>query len=100
MVAAAAVAAGGSIYAANKTASSQRKATDAAAQQAEKQAAADKAANDRLLNRANQKTANFGDFTSMNAMQNMGGVGSTMLTGPGGANPNSTMLGYSTLLGS
>jgi hypothetical protein len=99
MVAAAALAAGGSVYAANKAANSQKKAMNAAQVQAEKQAAGDKAANERAINAANRKTASFGDFTQQNLAASLGGAGSTMLTGPGGASPPSSLLGTPTLLG-
>jgi hypothetical protein len=97
MVVGGALAAGGSIYAANKAASSQKAAMAQASEQATTQAAADKAANERLINSANQKQANFGEMLQRNLSSGLGGVGSTMLTGPSGAQP--TLLGRATLLG-
>lgn len=99
MVAGSALAAGASIYSANKQAKSQKAAMKSAEQQARTQAADDKAANERLINSANRKQ---GDFTSMigaNMQAGQGGVGSTMLTGAGGASPTNSLLGRATLLG-
>lgn len=99
MVGTAAIAAGASIYSANKAASAQKAAMKQAEQQALKQAADDKAANERLINSANRKRSDFASMIAQNMGAGGSGVGSTMLTGPGGSNPNATSLGRATLLG-
>lgn len=99
IVAGAALAGGASIYSANKAAKSQKKAMRAAEQQALKQAAFEKAAGERALNAANRKRSDFSSMYRMNSAQNSAGIGSTMLTGPGGANPSASILGRATLLG-
>lgn len=67
--------------------------------QARKDAADTKAANERSINQANQKTPNLAALFGANKMAGGGGVGSTMLTGAQGVNSNSLSLGRSTLLG-
>lgn len=62
---------------------------------AEKQAALADQAN----NRANGKKPNVAGLMSENAMAAKGGISGTMLTGPGGVNPDELKLGKSTLLG-
>lgn len=99
MVAGSVIAAGASIYSADKAAGSQKKAMQQSAMQAQTQAADDKAANERLINSANSKKADFAGMLASNLQQGSGGIGSTMLTGAGGAPPGSTMLGRATLLG-
>lgn len=99
IVAGSALAAGASIYSANKAASAQKKAMKSAEQQAQTQAADDKAANERMINAANRKQSDFATMFAMNQNAGMGGVGSTMLTGPGGSSPAQTLLGRATLLG-
>lgn len=95
MVAASAIGAGASIYSAKKNAKAQKVAT----QQAEKQAAETKATNQRAINRANQKTPDLAAIFGMNRQATGGGVGSTMLTGPGGVPAGTVALGRNTLLG-
>lgn len=99
IVAGSALAAGASIYSASKTASAQKAAMKQAGVQAQTQAADDKAANERLINSANQSRANFSGMMQTNLAAGLGGVGSTMLTGPGGSNPSASLLGRATLLG-
>jgi hypothetical protein len=99
VVAGSAIAAGASIYSANKAASSQKKAMQQAQTQALKQAADDKAANERLINSANRKQSDFATMIQQNLGLGGSGVGSTMLTGPGGSTPEPTLLGRATLLG-
>lgn len=80
-------------------ASKAAKAQKAATVQAEKQAADTKAANERAINRANQKTPDLAAILGMNKTATGGGVGSTMLTGPGGVAAGTLSLGRNTLLG-
>jgi hypothetical protein len=99
IVAGAGLAAGASVYSANKATKSQKEAMKSAEAQATKQAADDKAANERLINSANRKRSDFAGMLASNLMAGQGGVGSTMLTGPGGSTPNNSLLGRATLLG-
>jgi hypothetical protein len=91
--------AGASVYSANKAAKSQKKAMKQAEQQALKSAADEKALNERSINAANRKRADFATMFSMNQAAGSAGVGSTMLTGPGGSKPTNSLLGRTTLLG-
>lgn len=70
-----------------------------AAAQARRQAAEQAAANERAINAANQKKPDIMALASRNLAQNTGGIGSTMLTGPGGAPSGTLSLGRNTLLG-
>lgn len=70
-----------------------------AGRQAEKLAVADAASQQRALNQANQKKPNLLNLFRDNITNASGGVGSTMLTGPGGVKLDNTLLGRSTLLG-
>jgi hypothetical protein len=99
MVATAAIGAGASIYSANKAANAQKAAMNQSAQLATQQAAAEKAANERLLNNANKKQGDYATMALTNRGAMSGGVGSTMLTGPGGAPATNSILGRATLLG-
>lgn len=99
MVATAAIAGGASIYAANKSASAQKAAMQQSAQLATSQAANEKAANERLINSANQKQSDYATMAATNLRSASAGVGSTMLTGAGGAAPTNSILGRATLLG-
>lgn len=83
------------MYAAKKGAKAQKR----AAAEAKADAIQTKAANERAVNAANQKQPNLGSLFLSNRNANSGGVGSTMLTGPGGAKIGSSLLGKATLLG-
>lgn len=74
----------------------QRRAQDAAAAAAKE--AARKA--DEEFNRLNMKKPNIAGIMAQNAQASAGGVGSTMLTGPGGVGLSNSILGKTTLLGS
>lgn len=78
-----------------KAQGAQRDAQAQAQRNAEKQAALADQAN----NRANGKKPNVAGLMSENAMAAKGGISDTMLTGPGGVNPDELKLGKSTLLG-
>lgn len=54
---------------------------------------------DQANNLANAKKPNVQGLLSENAMAAKGGISGTMLTGPGGIDPNALKLGKSTLLG-
>jgi hypothetical protein len=96
IAAAAAVASVGvSVHQGNK----QMKAQKSAAAQSMKDAADTKATNERAINQANQKRPDLSSIFAQNLGLNSGGVGSTMLTGPGGAKMGAGLLGKSTLLG-
>lgn len=71
----------------------------AAQKQAEKQAADTKAANERAFNAANAKKPDIFALMNNNRAAQGGGVGSTMLTGPGGVPAGTMSLGKNTLLG-
>lgn len=73
----------------------QRRAQDAATLKAKE--AARKADED--FNRMNMKKPNIAGIMAQNAQSSAGGVGSTMLTGPGGAGLSNSILGKTTLLG-
>ena len=73
----------------------QRRAQDAAAAKAKE--AARKA--DEEFNRLNMKKPNIAGIMAQNAQSSAGGVGSTMLTGPGGVGLSNSILGKTTLLG-
>lgn len=66
---------------------------------AKRQAAETKAANDRAINAANQKSPDVGALYKANRLAGSGGIGSTMLTGAGGAPVAGSMLGQTSLLG-
>lgn len=78
-----------------KAQAAQRDAQAQAQRNADKQAALADQAN----NRANGKKPNVAGLMSENAMAAKGGISGTMLTGPGGVDPNELKLGKSTLLG-
>lgn len=69
--------------------------------QAQAQRNADKAARDADIanNKANAKRPDISSLADQNAMAAKGGVGGTMLTGPGGIDTDSLKLGKNTLLG-
>lgn len=90
-----AIGTGASIIQGNKANKQQK----AAAVQAEKTAADTKASNQRAINQANQKTPDLAAIFGMNKTAMGGGVGSTMLTGPGGVARGTLSLGKNTLLG-
>jgi hypothetical protein len=80
---------------AGKARKQQRKAME----QSRTEAASAQAANQRAINRANQKTPNLGALMAANRLSNSAGAGSTMLTGSRAPAVDGTMLGRSTLLG-
>jgi len=91
----AAVTAATYVYTANKQAKTQKRAQKQAAKQAEdarRQA-------DQEFNKANQKSPNVAALMKKNKAAGGMGVGSTFLTGSGGAPASGGMLGRSTLLG-
>lgn len=73
----------------------QKRAQNQAAEQAK--AAADQA--DQDFNKANRKTPDTMGLLSANQQASRGGVSGTMLTGSGGVDPGSLLLGKNTLLG-
>lgn len=78
---------------ARKAADAQERANNQAREDARK--AADQA--DQAANKANRKGPDLAALMAGNAMTK--GVGSTMLTGPGGVAPNTLALGRNQLLG-
>jgi hypothetical protein len=84
-----------SIYAGERAADQQKKAQREASAAAQKQA---KQA-DQAFNAANKKKPNIDAMLSSNQAAGNMGVGSTMLTGPGGIDNNMLTLGKNTLLG-
>lgn len=80
-------------YQANKSNQRQRAYQNAAT----KRAAADADMADQANNKANAKTPDIAALLAGN--RNPGGVGSTMLTGPGGVDTSKLALGRNTLLG-
>ena len=54
---------------------------------------------DEEFNRLNMKKPNISGIMAQNAQSSAGGVGSTMLTGPGGVGLSNSILGKTTLLG-
>ena len=71
-----------------------------ATEKAEGQALSTERQNMTATNAANQKTPNIADIMARAAAAAKGGVGSTMLTGPGGVSPGNLTLGKTSLLGS
>jgi regulator of protease activity HflC (stomatin/prohibitin superfamily) len=69
--------------------------------QAEQRRRAQEAARkaDEEFNRLNMKKPNLAGIMAGNQQASAGGVGSTMLTGPGGVNMTNSILGKATLLG-
>lgn len=57
------------------------------------------AESERAINRANKKTPDLAAMLAANQLAATGGQGSTMLTGPGGVDPNQLTLGKSALIG-
>lgn len=99
---AAAVGTGASIYQGSQSADKQKqslKNQTTATQQAQANAVSTERKNELATNAANQKTPNIADIMARAAQAAKGGVGSTMLTGPGGVNPGTLTLGKSSLLG-
>lgn len=82
-------------YAGNKADQNQRSAQRQSLRTAQDQANATEQAN----NRANQKRPDVAGALSSALMSGKAGASGTMLTGPGGVDPNSLQLGKSTLLG-
>lgn len=90
-----AVAAAGSVAAADSSRSAQNRAGDIA--KANAKSAADQA--DQQMNAARKNTPDIGAMLSANEQQAKGGIGGTMLTGSGGVDPGSLQLSKTTLLG-
>ena len=93
-------------YGANKTADAQNKATQQATDAATQTAATNKASAtaaadlaDQANNRANGKQPDVAGLSSQNALNAKGGISGTMLTGPQGVDPQTLLLGKTTLLG-
>lgn len=82
-------------YAGNKAGQDQRSAQRQSMRTAQDQANAAEQAN----NRANQKRPDVAGALSSALMSGKAGASGTMLTGPGGIDPNALQLGKSTLLG-
>lgn len=77
----------------------QLKAQRSAQDQAAAQARAQSAQAEQSMNAANKKKPDIGALLAGNMLGTKGGVGGTMLTGPGGVDPSALTLGKSTLLG-
>lgn len=84
-----------SAYAGNKADQNQRSAQRQSLRTAEDQTNAAEQAN----NKANQKRPDVAGALSSALMSGKAGASGTMLTGPGGVDPNALQLGKSTLLG-
>ena len=84
-----------SAYAGNKANQDQRSAQRASLAQADASA---KAA-DEATNKAHQKRPDIAGALSAAMQSGKAGASGTMLTGPGGVDPNALQLGKSTLLG-
>ena len=84
-----------SAYAGNKADQNQRSAQRQSLRTAQDQANAAEQAN----NRANQKRPDIAGALSAAMQSGKAGASGTMLTGPGGIDPNALQLGKSTLLG-
>ena len=84
-----------SAYAGNKADQQQRSAQRASKAQAEAQADAAEQAN----NKANQKKPDVAGALSAALQSGKAGASGTMLTSPGGIDPNALALGKTTLLG-
>tara|TARA_R110000822_G_scaffold93393_9_gene214936 strand:+ start:3422 stop:3808 length:387 start_codon:yes stop_codon:yes gene_type:complete len=101
----AAAAAGGLGYTISAGEEASRKQEDALMRQKKAQTEASNAAqgqrrqSEMAINKANQQTPNVAGIMQ-SASAAAGGSSGTMLTGPGGVNPNALSLGKSTLLGS
>lgn len=89
------VGAGASYVQGQQQAKKQKKASQQAQANADKQAAAA----EQDFNRRNQKQPNTAAMAAANQQSAQAGVGSTMLTGSSGVNPNDLVLGRNTLLG-
>lgn len=102
VVAVTAVTAGASIYAAERNAAMQEKAQkqqEKAQAEALDQAQAEKRKSQEEFNRANRQQPDVNAILANAQQMSKVGGGGTMLTGPGGVNPNQLSLGKSTLLG-
>lgn len=101
----AAVGAGGLGYSIASGEEASRKQADALERQKKAQTEASNAAqgqrrqSEMAINKANQQAPNVAGIMQ-SASEAAGGSSGTMLTGPGGVNPNALSLGKSTLLGS
>ena len=96
----------GQQQAASKAANAQNQATQQAATTATQTAAANKdaataaaSAADMANNKANGKQPDVAGLMSQNALNAKGGISGTMLTGPQGVDPQTLLLGKTTLLG-
>lgn len=97
-----AVGTGYSMYAGERQAKEQRKArsqADEANRRAEATAAQQAKQAEQDMNRARVNRPDAGALLDAAAQENQSGAGSTMLTGPGGVDPNQLNLGKNTLLG-
>lgn len=90
-IAAAVVAAGASIYAADRQRKAQHQAADAQREASDKQLAQQQ----QQFNKANQQQVNLEDVYANEQSTGMG----TMITGPSGVNKNQLALGGGSLLG-
>lgn len=77
----------------------QARAQAQAAKQAESNAAKQADQADQANNRAKAKQPDISAMLSGNGLDAKAGIGGTLLTGPGGVDPNLLSLGKSTLLG-
>jgi hypothetical protein len=85
---------------ANQNQKAALKSQTTATQTAEANALSTERKNETAANAANQQAPDIASILSQAANSSKVGIGSTMLTGPGGVNNNSLSLGKSTLLGS
>lgn len=83
------------VYSADKARSTQNKAMD----QSRRNAEASAAQADQEFNKANRKQPDTMSLLASNQQSARGGVSGTMLTGSGGVDPGSLLLGKNTLLG-
>ena len=89
------LAAGATVYSANKAAKAQKRASRQAANDAE----AARVQADREFNKVNQKAPNVAALMKRNRAQGSAGGSGTFLTGTTGAPVSGSMLGRTTLLG-
>lgn len=92
---AAAVGTAYSIYSGERASKKQ----DQAQRQAQETAKKQEGLAEQAVNAANRKAPDTGALLTAAQQMGAGGIGSTMLTGPGGVDPNALSLGKNTLLG-
>ena len=90
------IGAGASVYQAERSASTQRRAQD----QARRNVEAAERQQDEARNRANQRRPNTQTLLTDARAGGRSGLSSTFLTGPGGVDPDALRLNRTTLLGS